>query len=125
MTRLVDLEHKLYSADPTIRVYTTRFILNAAALRLLGISEQSSRVFIRIDQQQAVLGRQRLYIARSDKPIGYAVRRRNNRGLVSSVSLCQQLAERLNGYGAYRICEEASIQEDGLTWYEIFFRKYD
>lgn len=125
MTRLVDLEHKLYSADPTIRVYTTRFILNAAALRLLGIPEQSSRVFIRIDQQQAVLGRQRLYIARSDKPIGYAVRRRNNRGLVSSVSLCQQLAERLNGYGAYRICEEASIQEDGMTWYEIFFRKYD
>lgn len=125
MTRLVDLEHKLYSADPTIRVYTTRFILNAAALRLLCIPEQSSRVFIRIDQQQAVLGRQRLYIARSDKPIGYAVRRRNNRGLVSSVSLCQQLAERLNGYGAYRICEEASIQEDGMTWYEIFFRKYD
>ena len=39
MTRLVDLEHKLYSADPTIRVYTTRFILNAAALRLLGIPE--------------------------------------------------------------------------------------
>ena len=125
MTRLVDLEHKLYSADPTIRIYPARFILNAAALRLLGIDEQAFRVFVRIDQQQAISGRQRLYIARSDKPIGYAVRRRDNRGLVSSVSLCRQLAEKLNGYGAYRICEEVSIQEDGLTWYEIFFRKYD
>ena len=125
MTKLVDLEHKLYSADPTIRIYPARFILNAAALRLLGIDEQAFRVFVRIDQQQAISGRQRLYIARSDKPIGYAVRRRDNRGVVSSVSLCRQLAEQLNGYGAYRICEEVSIQEDGLTWYEIFFRKYD
>ena len=125
MSQLVDLEHKLYSADPTIRIYPARFILNAAALRLLGVNEQASRVFIRVDKEQAFSGRQRLYIARSDKPIGYAVRRRNNRGLVSSVSLCRLLAEKLNGYGAYRICEEASIQEDGMTWYEIFFRKYD
>ena len=125
MTKLVDLEHKLYSADPTIRIYPARFILNAAALRLLGIDEQASRVFVRIDQQQAISGRQRLYIARSDKPVGYAVRRREKRGLVSSVSLCRTLAEKLNGYGAYRICEEVSIKEDGLTWYEIFFRKYD
>ena len=125
MSQLVDLEHKLYSADPTIRIYPARFILNAAALRLLGVNEQASRVFIRVDKEQAFSGRQRLYIARSDKPIGYAVRRRNNRGLVSSVSLCRLLAEKLNGYGAYRICEEISIQEDGATWYEIFFRKYD
>lgn len=125
MTHLVDLEHKLYSADPTIRIYPPRFILNAEALRLLGITEQSFRVLIREDKEQAVLGRQRLYIARSNKPIGYAVRRRNYRGLVSSVSLCRLLSEKLNGYGAYRICKEASIQEDGMTWYEIFFRKYD
>lgn len=125
MSQLVDLEHKLYSADPTIRIYPARFILNAAALRLLGINEQAFRVFIRIDKQEAFSGRQRLYIARSDKPIGYAVKRRDNRGLVSSVSLCRLLAEKLNGYGAYRICEEVSIEEDGATWYEIFFRRYD
>ena len=125
MTQLVDLEHKLYAADPTLRLYKTRFILNASALRLLGINEQAFRIFIRIDQQEAISGRQRLYIARSNKSIGYAVRRLDNRGLVNSVSLCQLLSEKLNGYGAYRICEEVSVQEDGMTWYEIFFRRYD
>ena len=125
MSQLVDLEHKLYAADPTLRLYPVRFTLNAAALRLLGINEQAFRIFIRIDRQEAISGRQRLYIARSNKPTGYAVRARNKRGLVNSVTLCKLLAEKLNGCGAYRICEEVSIQEDGMTWYEIFFRRYD
>lgn len=125
MSQLVDLEHKLYAADPTLRLYKTRFMLNASALRLLGISEQSFRVLVRIDRQEAISGRFRLYIARSNKSVGYAVRRRNNRGLVNSVSLCALLAEKLNGCGAYRICEEVSVQEDGMTFYEIFFRRYD
>lgn len=122
---LVDIEHKLYAADPTLRLYETRFTLNIAAMRLLGIDEQSFRIFIRIDKQEAISGRFRLYIARSNKSTGYAVRGRGKRGLVNSVTLCKKLAEMLNGCGAYRICEEVSKQEDGMTWYEIFFRKYD
>jgi len=125
MTQLIDIENKLYPADPTLRLYPNRCVLNAAALRLLDLDGQAFRVFIRIDKQQAFSGRQRLYIARSDKVIGYVVRRRSNRGLINSASLCRLLAEKLNGYGAYRICEEVSVQEDGMTFYEIFFRRYD
>ena len=122
---LVDIENRLSPADPTIRIYPSRCTLNAATLRLLGLSGQAFRVFIRQDMQQAFQGRKRVYICRSDKGIGYMVKRRGNRGIINSVSLSKKLAELLNGYGAYRVCEEVFVREGEQTWYEIFFRKYD
>lgn len=125
MARLEDIEKKLSPADPVIRIYRGRCVLNASACRLLGIPGKSQRILVRRDMEQAAAGRDRIYISHSYMATGYVFKMRGNEARINSSSLCLKLAGYLEGPGAYRICPEVSITENGRTWYEIFFKRYD
>ncbi len=124
MARLVDLDNRLQKSVPSIRVYKERCVLNESACSLLGLSEQKPKVFVRQDGEQAMNGRDRIYIGRSDKEIGYEVKMRGRSGRINSAHLSRQLSQHLSGYGVYRICKEVKIEDGLTTYYEIFFRRY-
>ena len=122
---MVDIERIPTRADAVIRVYKDRCVISSRACHILGLSATASRVRIRQDLDQLQRGgRVRIYISRSDTPVGYYVKRRGKIGQINSVALSRKLAEMLEGYGTYRICEEVYNLEKGEICYEIFFRKY-
>lgn len=113
------------ASDALVRIYGGRCVLSSRACRLLGLSPQGGRVRIRQDMEQYERGgRVRLYISRCSFPYGYEVKRRNRVGQINSSSLSHNLADKLEGYGTYRICEEVNLWDGDEICYEIFFKKY-
>ena len=127
MAFLSDIDYRPTRHDATISIYEGRCILSRRACVILGIRPDAPRVRIRKDMEQAASGRTRIYIGHSDGPVGYVVRPCKGRGTgqISSASLARALASSLNGYGTYRIQEEIYTFDQGVTQYEIFFRKYE
>ncbi len=125
MAKLMDIDRRLPSSTPTIRVYRERCVLNASACELLGVPLVSNKVYFRQDMDEASLGRDRVYVCRSDSLAGYEVKMRGHSGRINSASLSRKLADHLQGLGAYRICKEVTIMKCGNTYYEIFFRRYE
>lgn len=125
MAKLMDIDRRLPGSIPTLRIYRERCVLNASACELLGIPLISNRVYFRQDMDEASLGRDRIYVCRSDSLTGHEVKMRHLSGRINSASLSRKLAGHLQGFGAYRICKEVTIAEGKNTYYEIFFRRYE
>lgn len=67
------------------------------------------------------------YIYISNNPeakVAYGVRRRVNTFEVCNSKLCRKLAGQMEGYGAYRICDEQTIEFMEHRYYNIFAKKY-
>ena len=124
MSRLVRISTKAPDAQPVIRVYNNRCVLNKYAAELMGLSEDW-RVDLRLDKDEADCGRDRIFIGRCAYPQGYKLHRRGLSFIANSADMRHILCEHLDGYGAYRICPEYPEQDDDTTYYNIFFRKYD
>lgn len=104
-----------------MRVYKSKIVFNAPAVRLLGLDD-GSRVAFKVGE---VLGQQRLYIGRKEYN-AYCINRMGCRYRIHSTSLCKHIADMLQGYGSYRIEAENSILDyNGNIMYSVFFRKYD
>lgn len=123
---LVDIDRIPTNADAVIRIYRNRCVISARAYNILGLSAAQNRVRVRQDMEQYERGgRVRIYISRSNSPVvGYLVKKRRNVGQINSTRLCSRLANMLDGYGTYRICEEICVSENNETSFEIFFKKY-
>ncbi len=126
MTTMIDITRALPCTIPCIRVYKNEAVISAPAARLLEIPENpGSRVVIRQDLDEAVRGRDRVYIGRCDTSAGFPVAKKGLRYRLISSSLVRQLVTHLEGYGTYRIDGETPVRDGGITYYEIFFRRYE
>lgn len=110
-----------------MKIYESEVVFSEAAVRLLHLSVASSGVVFMVDKDAEQMKRKRLYVARATGPwpIIYPSIPKQKRRVVRCRELCRQLAHGLDGYGTYRICGEDSWTDRGITWYNIFFRRYD
>lgn len=118
------------TSDALLRIYPDKCTLSAAACRLLGISpnERTPRVqFYRdLDERSS---RTTVYIGKSKDSSGYVAtsRRRGSTRNIYGRSLAKSIAERLQGFGTYRIDPDTRVASPSGTpdRFEVFFRKYD
>ena len=113
------------SHEALLRVYKGgKMVFNAPAARLLELAPSVS-ISICFDKESFdARGVKRLYVGTSK--MGHKVRPRRDTFYVCSASLCNDVADALEGYGTYRICpEDFSRDTDGTKYYNIFFKKYD
>lgn len=119
---LVDVSNTVCRAEPLLRVYDSKIVLNAAASSLLCLDEKSCLSF-KADERETC---SHVYVGNvSAARQCYPVRRRANTYFVADSSLARKLAERLQGNGTYRISKEDNLEYSGVIYYNIFFRKYD
>lgn len=116
------LKNLLQSApktEPILRISGHYLSLNAKAVELLDIHEGDAISVMQDDRDG--------YIYVSNNPgakVAYGVRRRCGTFEVYNTALCRKLAEQMEGFGAYRICAEQSIEFMGHRYYNIFAKKY-
>ena len=126
MPTMVDIARVLPSAAACIRIYKNEIIISAPAAKLLGIPDNPGcRLLIRQDADEAQRGRDRVYIGRSNTSAGFPVSRKGCRYRLISAALIRRLITHLEGYGTYRIDDEVPVAKGGITYYEIFFKKYE
>ncbi len=121
---LVPLTKSIPETEPKIRVYSRYVVLNAAAVRLLGLQD---RDYVQVSHP--VYGfRKELYIRKTSITVGsYTARVQRGKGTMrlSSMKLATLIAEYLNGYGCYLISPSVSVEDKDGTYYNIFFKNYD
>ena len=119
---LTILSKGIPETEPKMRIYGHYVVLNAAAVKLLGIQDGDYVQFAK----PAYGFRKELYIRKTSVPGGsYIARKRKQTARISSASLLGILQENEFGKGCYRICPEVSVEDKDGTYYNIFFRNYD
>ena len=105
--------------EPLIRIYPNYITFNAPAARLLGFKKDGV-VSIMQDDRDGYL-----YVANCRTKQSYPLVMRNNTFLVRNVELCNKLAERLEGFGTYRISKDVTLLDyNDNKYYNIFKKKY-
>lgn len=105
--------------QPLIRIYANIISFNAPAAAMLDLKESDSVAIMQDDRDGYI------YVANcAALKQSYALTRRNNTFKVSNTQLCRKLAEQLEGFGTYRICQELSKEYMGHKFYNIFDKKY-
>lgn len=119
---LTTLSRGIPETEPKMRIYGHYVVLNAAAVKLLGIKDGDYIQFAK-----PTYGfRKELYIRKTSVPGGsYIARKRKQTARISSASLLGILRENEFGKGCYRICPEVKVDDKDGTYYNIFFRNYD
>lgn len=110
--------------EALLRVHKHSLTLNASATQLLGLEDGDKiRIIYDVDEQRN--GRDRLYIGKCNSDI-HSIRpvKRGGTFVINSIALSRYLSERMQGRGVYRICPEDKFVQDGITWYNIYFRNY-
>lgn len=119
---LTILSKGIPETEPKMRIYGHYVVLNAAAVKLLGIRDGDYIQFAK----PTYSFRKELYIRKTSVPGGsYIARKRKQTARISSASLLGILQENEFGKGCYRICPEVSVEDKDGTYYNIFFRNYD
>ena len=119
MTPMKDITPAAPSGEALIRVYNGKLSLNAEAKRLLQL-DNDSRVAFRVSTSDD----KRLYVAKK-KYSAYKLIPHGHGYRIHSCSLCRSIAEKLQGYGTYRIeAENPSRDINGDVCYPVFFHKY-
>ena len=119
---LTILSKGIPETEPKMRIYGHYVVLNAAAVKLLGIQDGDYVQFAK----PAYGFRKELYIRKTSVPGGsYIARKRKQIARISSASLLGILQENAFGRGCYRICPEVAVEDKDGTYYNIFFRNYD
>lgn len=102
-----------------MRVFSHYLSFNAKAVELLGIKDGDSISIMQDDRDNYI------YVSNNpDAKVAYGVRRRYGSFEVCNSRLCRKLAEQMEGNGAYRICEEQSMEFMGHKYYNVFAKKY-
>ena len=116
------LKNLLQSApksEPIMRVFDHYLSFNAKAVELLGIKEGDAVSIMQDDRDNYI------YVSNNpDAKVAYGVRKRCGSFEVCNSRLCRKLAEQMEGFGAYRICEEQSNEFMGHRYYNVFAKKY-
>lgn len=118
------------TSDALLRIYPDKCTLSAAACRLLGISpdERTPRIQFYRDADERS-SRTTVYIGMSRDSTGYVAtaRRKGSTRHIYGRSLAKSIAERLQGFGTYRIDPDTRVTSasDGPARFEVFFRKYE
>lgn len=116
---LKNLQHEAPRSESLMRVYDKFIVFNAAAARLLGLTEGSYVTIMQDDRDND------LYVANAPgMRQSHAVRKRNNTFKLNSASFCRDVASALEGPGTYRICPETTKDEYGRKFFNIFKKKY-
>lgn len=119
---LTILSRGIPETEPKMRIYGHYVVLNAAAVKLLGIQDGDYIQFAK----PAYGFRKELYIRKTTIPGGsYIARKRKQTARISSANLLGILQENEFGKGCYRICPEVTVEDKDGTYYNIFFRNYD
>lgn len=121
------LSRKPTNSDALIRVYKTECHLNAKAASLLQLCPERMAVRFSYDYDAHRAGETRIFVCgcSSDMPRSYICRQHGRSFRISSTDLCTTLADKLQGCGVYRICQEITTTYEGRTYYEIFFKKFE
>lgn len=121
------VQTRLPRTEATVKIYENEIVLSEATVRLLQLNDTDPLVAFMIDRDAEMLNRKRLYVAGAPDswPIKYVTVAKGKRRLVRCRDLARRLAEDLDGYGVYRVCVDDSYAENGIIWYNIFFRRYD
>jgi len=121
MAILKDIDIAPTRHTPTLSIYRSRCVLSASACKLLGLSDEHPRIRVKTD----LVNRGRVYISRSQNDSGFHSSRRADGQTrhIDSVSFCTKLADALDGYGTYKICEDSTVSDGGIVHYEIFFKR--
>lgn len=119
---LTTLYKGLPETEPKMRIYGNYVVLNAAAVKLLGIQDGDYIQFAK-----PVYGfRNELYIRKTTVPAGsYIARMRKQTARIASRDLIGILGEKHFAKGCYRICPEVTVEDPDGKYYNIFFRNYD
>lgn len=127
MCTMISICRKPTNNDALIRVYKTECHLNAKAAELLQLTPDHRAVRFSYDYDAARTGIKATFVCGCDNNTtrSYICRQHGRSYRISSTDLCTTLADRLMGYGVYRICPEVRATYDGRTYYEIFFKKYE
>lgn len=105
--------------EPLIRLYPTYIIFNSPAAEMLGLKDCSS-VAIQQDDRSGYI-----YVAGCNSfKQTYGLRLRRNTYVLSNAPLCRKLADKLEGYGSYRLSQDDVIDVMGNKFYNIFKKKY-
>lgn len=121
MIAMKNLTNTAPASEALIRIYQSgKVVINAPAKKLLNL-EDSSRILFR----ESETGFDRyVYVGRSDHD-GYPLSPCGRRYKICSSDLCRKMAQKLQGYGTYRIEFDNPVEDySGATFYPIFFKKY-
>lgn len=117
---LISLTNDAPRTEPLLRVYETYMTLNAAAVELLGLTDED-KVYIGRDERRA----NNLYVGKARLKHSCVVNRRGHTFLLHNAELTRKVAEWLEGKGSYRICQEDKVEDGfGNKFYNIFKKKY-
>lgn len=113
------------SHEALVHIYKGgKMVFNGNASRLLELSPDSYIAICFDKESFEARGVKRLYVGTSRN--GHKVKPRRDTHYLCCASLCNDVAEALEGYGTYRICPEDFTRDtDGIKYYNIFFKKYD
>lgn len=105
--------------EPLVRLYPGCIVFNAPAARLLELKEGDAVSIMQDDRDGYV------YVANCVTKQSYTLSVRCKTFKVNNAVLCRTLAERLDGFGTYRISKDL-IQTDynDNKYYNIFKKKY-
>lgn len=114
-------------SEATLKIYENEVVLSEAAVKILCLDDESPLVVFMEDTDAGVKKYRRLYVARATAPwpIKFPSVARGHRRVIRCRDLCRTLSALLDGPGTYRICSDDSCTDFGITWYNIFFRRYD
>lgn len=121
------IQTRMPKTEATVKIYENEIVFSEAAVKLLRLNEADPLVAFMIDRDAEMVGRKRLYVAGAPDswPIKYVSMAKGRRRLVRCRSLSRKLAESLAGFGVYKVCGDDYYADNGIIWYNIFFRRYD
>lgn len=116
---LKDLLNGAPRTEPLIRLYPTYISFNSPAAALLELAKFSA-VAIQQDDRDGYI-----YVSGCDDlKQTYGLRKRHDTYILSNAPLCRKLADCLEGFGAYKICQEVTTNFMEKKFYNIFKKKY-
>lgn len=126
MCTMINISRKPTNNDALIRIYKSECHLNAKAATLLHLNDERRAVRFSYDYDSHRDGNKSTFICgcENEATRSYICRKHGRSFRLSSTDLCTILADRLQGYGVYRICPEVNATFEGRIYYEIFFKKY-
>ena len=120
---LVNLLQDLPTDQPRLRVYKSYVVLNSITTNLLGLQEGD---YVKFTRPRITGSRPTVYVGKAANINGaFVTHKRHDCVRVNSGKLARLLQEALDGTGCYRVCPEDSVTDNGETFYNVFFRKYD
>ena len=121
---LENLSTQIPESEPKLRVYPNYAVLNASAVRLMGV-KHGDYIQFASPKMERINGRPLLYVRKTDRIVGsIRARQRGATMILSSRKVARLLRDALDGAGCYRVCPEDTVADANGTYYNVFFRNY-